>query len=88
MEGLHHIEGYRRKWGVPDNRLLTSREGQILRLVAEGKGNQEIGESLGISILTVKVHLTNIFDKLGVNRRNDAAAAFASRDQHLKAMAS
>ena len=88
MQRLYPLEGYRRKWGVPENRLLTSRESQVLQLVSEGKCNQEIGECLGISALTVKVHLTNIFEKLGVNRRKEAAATFAARSHHLKARAS
>jgi DNA-binding CsgD family transcriptional regulator len=71
------MEGYRRKWGPPETQLLTPREEQILRLVAEGLDNQAIARCLGISICTVKIHLANIFEKLGVNRRREAVMAFS-----------
>jgi DNA-binding NarL/FixJ family response regulator len=52
---------------------LTRRELEILRLVAEGLTNDEIGKKIFISEKTVKTHLTNIFDKLKVNNRFKAA---------------
>jgi DNA-binding NarL/FixJ family response regulator len=52
---------------------LTKRELEILRLVAEGMTNEEIGKKIFISEKTVKTHLTNIFDKLKVNNRFKAA---------------
>jgi DNA-binding NarL/FixJ family response regulator len=52
---------------------LTRRELEILRLVAEGMTNEEIGKKIFISEKTVKTHLTNIFDKLKVNNRFKAA---------------
>jgi len=52
---------------------LTERETQVLRLVVEGKTNQEIGRALGISEKTVEKHLDSIFTKLGVNSRVEAA---------------
>jgi DNA-binding NarL/FixJ family response regulator len=54
-------------------KLLTRRELEILRLVAEGLTNEEIGKKIFISEKTVKTHLTNIFDKLKVNNRFKAA---------------
>src|SRR5436190_3229984 len=51
---------------------LTKREKEILRLVAEGLTNEEIGKKIFISEKTVKTHLTNIFDKLKVNNRYKA----------------
>jgi two-component system, NarL family, response regulator DegU len=54
-------------------RTLTKREMEILRLVAEGLTNEEIGKKIFISEKTVKTHLTNIFDKLKVNNRFKAA---------------
>jgi two-component system response regulator DegU len=52
---------------------LTKREKEILKLVAEGLTNEEIGKKIFISEKTVKTHLTNIFDKLKVNNRFKAA---------------
>ncbi|HZS34692.1 MAG TPA: response regulator transcription factor [Methylomirabilota bacterium] len=49
--------------------LLTAREIEIVRLVAEGLRNQAIAERLHISEGTVKVHLHNIYEKLGVDSR-------------------
>ena len=55
---------------------LTSRELEVLRLVAKGKSNREIASALVISEHTVARHLQNIFTKLGVASRT-AAGAFA-----------
>jgi DNA-binding NarL/FixJ family response regulator len=50
-----------------DKPLLSDRESQIMRLVAQGQRNKEIGQNLFISEQTVKNHVHNIFDKLGVS---------------------
>lgn len=52
---------------------LTSREMQVLRHVALGLSNKEIGKSLGISIETVKEHVQNILRKVDVSDRTQAA---------------
>ena len=52
---------------------LTSRELEVLRLVASGKTNREIGAELFLSHKTVARHLSNIFFKLGVSTRTAAA---------------
>lgn len=52
---------------------LTERELDVLRLLSEGKNNQEISEGLCISMNTVKTHLKNIFMKLEVEDRTAAA---------------
>jgi two-component system, NarL family, response regulator DegU len=60
---------------------LTKRELEILRLVAEGLTNEEIGKKIFISEKTVKTHLTNIFDKLKVNNRFKAALLIMGRSE-------
>ena len=52
---------------------LTPRELEILHLVATEQNNQEIAKHLNISINTVKTHISNIFTKLGVSNRLQAA---------------
>ena len=52
---------------------LTAREQEIVSLVAQGFRNKEIAEKLSISEQTVKNHLHNIFDKLGVSDRLELA---------------
>jgi NarL family two-component system response regulator LiaR len=60
--------------------LLSRREREVLRLVAQGRSNQEIADALYISIRTVKAHVTNIFTKIDVSSRS-AAAAWAHRHE-------
>ena len=55
---------------------LTAQERVVLRLVAEGLTNQEIADSLCLSVKTVKSHLSNIFAKLDVHNRAQAVAAY------------
>ncbi|MGG1312262.1 MULTISPECIES: response regulator [Cohnella] len=52
---------------------LTEREMEVLKLIAQGKSNQEIADELFIGVKTVKYHLTNLFGKLGVEDRTQAA---------------
>ena len=51
---------------------LTSREREILALLAEGYGNKEVCHQLHITVQTVKNHVHNILTKLQVHRRRDA----------------
>jgi len=51
---------------------LTPRETEILRLAARGMSNKDIANALFLSVRTVKAHLTNIFNKMGVGCRTDA----------------
>jgi DNA-binding NarL/FixJ family response regulator len=53
---------------------LTDREIDVLRLVAEGRSNSQIGAVLFISAKTVSAHVSNILAKLGVSSRGEAAA--------------
>ncbi|HVN08577.1 MAG TPA: response regulator transcription factor [Patescibacteria group bacterium] len=59
--------------GRREKPLLSDREKEIVQLVAQGYRNREIGEKLFISEQTVKNHLHNIFDKLGVSDRLELA---------------
>jgi DNA-binding CsgD family transcriptional regulator len=52
---------------------LTDRELEVLRLVSIGQSNEAIAETLFISIETVKKHLKNVYGKLGVHNRVEAA---------------
>jgi DNA-binding NarL/FixJ family response regulator len=53
---------------------LTEREVEVLRRIAEGDRNRDIGEHLGIAEDTVKVHVKRIMDKLGAKDRTQAVA--------------
>jgi DNA-binding NarL/FixJ family response regulator len=52
---------------------LTNREVQILRILASGISNHEIARRLYISENTVKIHIHNVFEKLGVRNRREAS---------------
>jgi DNA-binding NarL/FixJ family response regulator len=53
--------------------LLSARETEVLRLAAKGLANKQIGRNLGISEHTVKIHLGNVFRRIGVSDRVSAA---------------
>lgn len=57
---------------APSGEQLTERELEILQLMAKGAANKEISAQLSISESTVKTHISNIFQKLGVNDRTEA----------------
>jgi DNA-binding CsgD family transcriptional regulator len=57
---------------------LSPREQEVARLVLEGRSNQEIGETLFISLSTVKTHVSNIFQKFGVKSRVELITFFQS----------
>ncbi|MQB41729.1 response regulator transcription factor [Rhizobium sp. ICMP 5592] len=57
-------------------RELTDRESEVLQLVATGLSNKQIGLKLDLHEKTVKHHMTQIFTKLGVANRTEAAMAF------------
>lgn len=56
--------------------LLSGREQEVFRHAAAGLGNRDLAHRLAISQATVKVHLTRIFQKLGVRTRGELAAAY------------
>jgi non-specific serine/threonine protein kinase len=57
--------------------LLSKREDEVLRLVAEGLSNKEIAQQLIVTQNTVKSHVTSLFNKLGVDSRAQAVAVAA-----------
>ena len=61
---------------------LSPREREILALISEGLGNADIGERLAISEKTVRNHVSNLFDKLGVWTR--AQAIVFARDHAFR----
>lgn len=63
---------------LPPEEPLTGRESQVLRLVAQGMTNREIGERLGIAPGTAKIHVERILAKLGVTDRTQAAVRAAA----------
>lgn len=71
-EQTHERLGAQQPEPEPSNGL-TGRECEVLALVAEGKSNRQIGEELFISDRTVARHLTNIYHKINVTNRTEAA---------------
>jgi DNA-binding CsgD family transcriptional regulator len=53
---------------------LTPREAEVLQLLAEGLSNQQIADRLYVSLSTVKTHISNLYSKLGAERRTQALA--------------
>jgi DNA-binding NarL/FixJ family response regulator len=67
---------------IPDSSpILTSREIQVLELIANGASNQQIADQLGISLYTTKSHVRNVLGKLGAKNRWQAASI--ARDRGL-----
>src|SRR5690606_14776128 len=54
---------------------LTARERAVLDVLAAGQSNKQIARTLGISPNTVKTHVSNLYAKLGVERRTHAVQA-------------
>lgn len=69
------LAGEIRARGKTERPKLTAREGEILKLTAEGMSAPEIGFKLHISAATVKTHMQSTYEKLGVSDRAAAVAA-------------
>jgi DNA-binding NarL/FixJ family response regulator len=61
------------------HRSLTTREIEVLRMVAKGLGNREIAITLNIAEVTVKLHVSHVLEKLDVKDRTEAATAALQR---------
>lgn len=61
---------------------LTKRERAMLEALAQGRQNKELAGDFGISVNTVKFHLSNLYEKLGVRNRSQAIAFFYSSRLH------
>ena len=63
--------------GVPE---LTRRQGEVLRLLAQGQNNEEIANALCLSVFTVRSHVQSILENLGVHSKVEAVSrAFRER---------
>jgi NarL family two-component system response regulator YdfI len=82
-EIMERVLSQKAKDGEPEKSVngivLTDREGEVLRAVAEGQTSKAIAVHLGITERTVKAHLTSIYNKLGVDSRAAAIAEAAKR---------
>ncbi len=72
--------------GSEPNKLtaLSGQELRVLALVAAGKTNKEVAEEMALSNKTVKNYLSNIFDKLQINRRSQAAVIYSENHGRKK----
>lgn len=78
--GRYIPEDVRRIFELRDaEKPLSGREAEVVKLMVRGFSNPEIGEMLGLSRETVKIHMRNVFKKLGVADRVEAVAAAISR---------
>ncbi len=62
---------------TPQASSLSPRQGEVLRLLVQGRSNKEIARTLGLAIGTVKIHVGVLFHKLGVTSRTAAAVTGA-----------
>ena len=58
--------------GTTSKHTLTSRETEILQLVADGRTNDDIAEIVNVSVKTIQVQLTSVYSKLGARNRTEA----------------
>jgi len=77
-EKMHSLAGHDNAGGEES---LSPQERRVLALVAQGQANKEIAAALGLSDKTIKNYLSNIFQKLRVSRRAQAAAIYSRRSR-------
>ena len=81
VQKVEQLKGKRNETATPSLASLaglTQREIEVLRLIAAGKSNPEIGGELVISVRTVANHVANILNKTGTSNRVEAAT-YATR---------
>ena len=66
------IEGKKEKTPKINSDLLSTREKQVLSLMAIGRSNKQIADELHLSLSTIKTHTYNMFSKLNVKNRSEA----------------
>lgn len=64
--------------------LLSSREWQILALLAHGQQNKEIAQQLAVSVNTIEKHLTHIYRKVGIRNRAGAGQWYWEHQAYWK----
>lgn len=69
----HLVRSFTKRDNANGNKSLTDREREILQLVSRGMSNKDVAETLGLSVGTVKVHVSNILGKLNVSNRTEAS---------------
>ncbi len=67
------------RYDVPPPATLSDREREVLKFVVQGRSNKEIARRIGVEISTVKSHLHNAFEKIGVQDRTQAAVLCMER---------
>lgn len=73
------LDRFTRSRHLPQQETLTERELDVLRLLAKGSANKQIGVALHISESTVKTHVANLFQKLAVTDRTEAVTVALTR---------
>jgi DNA-binding NarL/FixJ family response regulator len=89
-EGLQAIAAYEATGRsiVSAHPYLTHREQEVVAFLFVGKTNREIAAELNVSMATVKAHLSNVYAKLGVSNRTEAALVGFRMYPPLRALAS
>lgn len=76
---LRLLRGGSEASAAPNLAILSKQERRVLAMVADGLTNKQVGEALSLSENTVKNYLVNVFEKLRVKRRAQAAAIFVQQ---------